>query len=131
MSEAVFVRDARDYMSECARIARLERENRMLGQENERLNEGLEAMRAGNEVLTRECDALRRALREAEHDRDIAEAGNRRYRAQHAKAYEHVLAERAAGRKTRGHQLTAISVLILIGSVLTLAGISLFFWLAR
>lgn len=110
----------------------------MLGQENQRLNEALEKFGRENEAMQNEIDALRAELAEKDETiaatkREAARLGkaNRKYRDQHAAAYEHVLAEQAAGRKTKGQSIQLGTVLILIGMVLAFAVVTGILWAVR
>lgn len=110
----------------------------MLGRENEQLNDALAKYAHENDVMQNEIDALRAEL--AAKDEAIAAAkreaarlgkANRKYRDQHAAAYEHVLAEQAAGRKTKGQSVQLGTVLILIGMVLAFAVVTGILWAVR
>lgn len=110
----------------------------MLGRENEQLNDALAKYARENDMMQNEIDALRAELAAKDETiaatkREAARLGkaNRKYRDQHAAAYEHVLAEQAAGRKTKGQSIQLGTVLILVGMVMAFAVVTGILWATR
>ncbi len=100
----------------------------MLGKENEKLNEGLRAMQADNARQEQEAQALRKALRKAERERDEAARQNRAYREERLEAMKLARAEKEGWRLGRRGRRWVAAGLMLLGA-LAMAGVIL--WIFR
>lgn len=100
----------------------------MLGKENARLNELLQANADRRDRAEREAEALKRELAQLKKENEKVRQANRRYRAERAAAYQQVLGEAAGTRTPKREKALEILVIGLVGAVIAFAVITGIIW---